>query len=84
MLEGVFSVGQTKAPIDKAFRAGAGAVVLVPIKTVWDEISAERRCQGAGEGKTPKLYCITLGQTAISAELKRSRRTRRGRTRTCR
>jgi hypothetical protein len=68
----IFPVGQTQAPIGKAFASGAEAVVLVPVKTeLLDDSLQKDLAKVRKEGKSAKLYCLTIGHPNIVTALRK-------------
>jgi hypothetical protein len=73
-MDDVYGVGQTRMSnaIDKAFRTGAEAVVLVPVKLYLDEKFHPQVMSLRNNAKaTAKVYCLTLGQPDIASQLKK-------------
>jgi hypothetical protein len=74
LLDDVYPVGQTKmsASVEKAFKAGAEAVVLVPIKALVDENFHPQLMSLRTKAKAAtRVYCLTLGQPDIGGPLKK-------------
>ena len=69
-MDDVYSVGQTNPPFDRAFRAGADAVVVVPIKAFLDDAFPKSLFAARGSSKA-KVHCVSLEQPALAAELRR-------------
>jgi hypothetical protein len=76
-MDDIYSVGQTKAPINAAFRTGADAVLLVPIKPLLDD-SFQKALLAARGSSRAKVYCLTLNQPALASQLRRIAETTRG------
>jgi hypothetical protein len=71
-LDDVYSLGQTRAPpaTEIAFRSGAEAIVLVPIKTFIEDGTHTAIVQTRGNS-TARVYCFTLAQPDIGAAFKK-------------
>src|SRR5205823_4824907 len=66
-LSEIFPVGQTQAPIAKAFASGAEAVVLLPVKSeLLDDNLQKDLAKVRKEGKTAKLYCLTIAHPGVA------------------
>lgn len=73
-LDDVYGVGQTRMSnaMSIAFKTGAEAVVLVPVKTFLDEKFHPQVMSLRTIAKsTAKVYCVTLGQPDIAPQLKK-------------
>jgi hypothetical protein len=71
-LDDIYGVGQTRmaASMEKAFKSGAEAIVLVPIKTFLDDGFPPSALKARGKS-TAKVYCVTLGQPDLAPQLKK-------------
>ena len=68
----VYTVGRTELPLamQHACKAGADAVVLVPMKTFLED-NFETKVMGARKGSNAKVYCVTMEQPDLAPQLEK-------------
>jgi hypothetical protein len=71
-LDDIYTVGRTEMPlaVEHACRAGADAVVLVPMKTFLED-KFESEVMRARGGSKAKVYCVTMEQPDLAAQLEK-------------